>query len=88
LSLPPLRCVLAIEQKLASLFTLHPEKCPMSLPMTITASFADGHRDRRWWVLAIVVAAQFIFCRDRLALPRGLLLPGKEISHFQVASTR
>ena len=36
----------------------------MSLPMTIPASFADGHRDRRWWVLAIVVAAQFIFVVD------------------------
>ena len=36
----------------------------MSLPITIAASFADGHRDRRWWVLAIVVAAQFIFVVD------------------------
>src|SRR5215471_11249796 len=36
----------------------------MSLPMTIPASFVDGHRDRRWWVLAIVVAAQFIFVVD------------------------
>src|SRR6516165_4086202 len=32
--------------------------------MTIPASFVDGHRDRRWWVLAIVVAAQFIFVVD------------------------
>jgi EmrB/QacA subfamily drug resistance transporter len=37
----------------------------MSLPMTIPASFADvRHRDRRWWVLAIIVAAQFIFVVD------------------------
>jgi MFS family permease len=37
----------------------------MSLPMTIPASFADvRHGDRRWWVLAIVVAAQFIFVVD------------------------
>src|SRR5262249_31360442 len=47
-----------------ALFTLQPEKCSMSLPITIAASFADGHRDRRWWVLAIVVAAQFIFVVD------------------------
>jgi len=37
----------------------------MSLPMTIPASFADARQgDRRWWVLAIVVAAQFIFVVD------------------------
>jgi MFS family permease len=37
----------------------------MSLPVTIPASFADvRYRDRRWWVLAIVVAAQFIFVVD------------------------
>ena len=37
----------------------------MSVPMTVPASFADADRgDRRWWVLAIVVAAQFIFVVD------------------------
>src|SRR5262249_28876635 len=67
LSLPPLHCALAIEQKPACLFypSTGEEKCRMSLPTTIPASFADaGHRDRRWWVLVIVVAAQFIFVVD------------------------
>jgi EmrB/QacA subfamily drug resistance transporter len=37
----------------------------MSVPVTIPASLADAERgDRRWWVLAIVVAAQFIFVVD------------------------
>src|SRR5262249_32021527 len=37
----------------------------MSLPLSIPATFAEAKQaDRRWWVLAVVVAAQFIFVVD------------------------